>query len=250
MAFPLADSPEKTGRKHRRAPWILAAVILLGGLTAFLLVGPASRSHTLAPNASSSNGPSEQDWASLSRQYSGVWSSYVSGANGAIAAWNASFSDANNQEANIQQDQATYNSNEFGNGCSAADLTNYSSCLQQEEQTATQAQNDITAANTQIESDFHSMSNASQSYASAVDDYIGQVIGIAWPASMDRVVTDIVAKARQLRVDEDQEASFSGTSDPATASAMQTQARTDQGDLVDLNSLMTAELNRLAGIST
>jgi len=113
-------------------------------------------------------------------QYASTFDTADKTPNGTIAAANANIAQQNNR---IASDQTTNQNNEFGSGCNVADLTNYSSCLSQEHQTAANALSDENAAEAAVKNDQAQLETAVQQIQTILSTFISQLDAMSWPTS-------------------------------------------------------------------
>jgi hypothetical protein len=252
---PISDSTRAPAGAQKRSPflWVglgLAAVVaLVAGvlLTTHGGSGKADARRQSSPTASSPaptvSGPA---LLALAHQFGGALTTESQSDQAYVAAFNGANSDITKQDQQIQQDQTTYNSDLYGSGCDPANLSGYESCVQSEEQQASSAESDVAAANAQIQNDYQQYATSANTYGGALSSFIGQVVGMPWPPSMNPSVNEMVMAARQFRSDLAQQAAVTSSTPSATVSAINAQAGTDIGNFDDSISVTKAALLKLA----
>lgn len=128
-------------------------------------------------------------------------------------------SDIVGQEQRIQNDSITYSANEFGLDCAAsvsvANVEAYGTCVDEEEQTATDAETDIAAANTRLADDRQQLTALITSLSGAVGNLVQQLARLPWPTTKLRGDAEALSAALTAeRTDLEQELSaFEGAND-------------------------------------
>ena len=181
----LGQPGPQTHSDESKRKWTLAAV---GAVVVVLLLigGIAMMSHGSSPKASVASPPTSNAVNAIelaANQYRQYESEFASNATAPIAAITAANADVTKQDDRIANDQTTYQNNEFGSGCDAADYNNYPSCVAQEQQTAAGAQADETAAQASLKADANQVRTADQQAETVISTFVQQLDSIAWPTS-------------------------------------------------------------------
>jgi hypothetical protein len=247
--FPPPALPESKGNKTK---WfigggtIVVAVVLVIVLALVFGKSTPTGVHTSADRSTSTTaGSSGTALVALATQYVSAWNTETSANQAWVAASAPIVADETKQNERIQEDVDTVDANEDGLGCDAADFTNYSSCVQQEDQKAASAQSDEAAAGAQFTTDVTQYTSDVGAYEDALSNFISQVATLNWPSSMASAVGNLLTTARTYRSDLAQEAAETATTPQATISAIQAQVGTDNGNFTDANSLIKADLLHL-----
>ncbi len=192
---------------HSNWKWIVGAGVVVGAL---LLVGGLVMSRGSSRKTSASPPPTSNTVnpihvaASQFKQYE---SEYVASVQAPVAALTADNADITKEVDRISTDQTTYQNNEFGTGCNAADYTNYLSCVSQEQQTAAAAQADEAAAIAAAKND-HSQGEATdQQMENVISTFVQQLDSLVWSTSTSRQdAAQLAQSLTNLRTDYGQEA--------------------------------------------
>ncbi len=241
-------SPAGQRKSKTPALWFGGAVAVVAVVVGLVLVisGGSGKTAQTASSAAAppatTNGPA---LLSLARQYGSALATETAAAQGAFSASGVELSDITKQNQRIQQDQTTYNGNSYGAGCSVVDFSTYESCVQGEEQQASNAQTDEAAANAQIQTDEQQYASTASTLEAALSAFIGQVVAMPWPASMTTSIENMLRAARQYRNDVAQQGSTSSGTSQATSQAIQAQTGVDLGNFNDALSAVKAELLQL-----
>jgi hypothetical protein len=193
---------------------------------------------TAAPLSSSALSSLAQGYASALSTESAANQTYLASGNGANA-------DITKQNQRLQQDATTYQANEFGLGCNAADFSTYESCVHGEEQAATSAENDEAAADAQLQRDVQQYSSASSTFETSLSNFISQIVDLPWPGSMTTDVGNLLGMARKFRSDLALQAAVTPSTPTGTVSAIQAQGGIDVGNFNDALSVIKADLLQL-----
>jgi len=241
------------GDTSGRRKWFIgggaAVMVVIAAVVLALVLGkstPKSPAATSDRTPSTTSQPSGASLVATAQQYESALSTETAANQAWVAASGPIVADETKQNQRLQQDQATYNSNVDGLRCNAADFSTYESCVQQDEQSASSAQNDEAAATAQIQTDYEQYSTNVNTYETAISTFISQVASITtWPSPMTSDVNSLLTSARTLRGDLAQEAAESPSTPQATVSAITAQAGTDVGNFSDAISLIKSDLLHL-----
>jgi hypothetical protein len=252
-----SDTSDKTKRR-----WILVAAV--AGLCALLLLGviagvlftggssskptSASSNPTTPTTASAPPTSNTNDLVPVVQSFATDYATESAADKTYVAAFSSVTADLTSQDQRISQDTNTVQANEYGGGCSVADFSTYESCVSSEEQTANNANQDMTAAEAQIQTDYQQYASTASTYQSALSNFIGQVIALPWPSTYDSYVNAMVTAARAFRTDVTYQAAVTSSTPQSTVSTITAQAGTDVGNFNDaISALKAALLNGTQG---
>lgn len=149
-----------------------------------------------------------------------------------LTAFNAATNEIATQEQKLTLDNNTIQTIGFGQGCTTADASAYSSCVASEDQTASYARSDAAAVEAQIQAAFGQYASTANRYVSALNTFIGQVNGLPWPSAYSKYVRATVTTTRTFQRDVNvQEAVLASTSQ-SNASTVNTRTLVDGGKFV------------------
>jgi len=249
MTSPVAASLRDLKLRYVAVAGVIGAAVVLTGCAGGSGSPSASKATTTTRAAANSNFNSN---AAASAALVGLVQAWVPARNTEEAADHASVNaaalvnaDITKQNQRIQQDDTTVQQNQYGLGCDAADFSTYGSCVQGEEQTAATAQNDVAAAEAQVQTDDQQYATESSTFGAALSTFISQIEAMNWPNSMESTVSDLVSAAQAFRTDYADAAAETNETPQSTTSAITAQTGTDAGTLSDAVSAVNADLLHL-----
>jgi len=148
------------------------------------------------------------------------------------------------QEQRAQTDANTYSADSFGSGCtvSASDLSAYSTCVSQEQQAATSAENDETAANAQIAQDRSQIEGTDGSLSSNIDTFVQQLGDMSWPVNIKTDVARLVNSLVKYRTDTSLEVNALTDGDDLAGNTYSARATVDDSNVQNATLVLNAAL--------
>lgn len=183
------------GRNFRNKKLLLAAVgtaVAVGVVVGVLVLALGSSGNgdrrtqrantTLGASSAPDTEASQSISPSLVAQYQQDTAQYLSAWSSANTEVGSASADITKQKERYASDQTTYTSNEFGSGCTiGTDFDAYSSCLAQEQQTASGALQDENSAVAAEKADVQQEITADQQIQDALATYVQELDSLEWP---------------------------------------------------------------------
>jgi hypothetical protein len=187
-------SPQELGKRASGrlitsiAVGIVAVALVIGAVVAF---GSSSKNIPAAASSSTSPQPSSATTdpiPAIASQWTGYTRTFISAAQQENTTFLAAAGDITKQSQRISTDATTASSNLTGSNCTSlitsSDFSAYSSCLSQDRQATTQAENDETAANGEIQRDFTTIDTQVSNLNGYVHTYVSQMGTIGWTPTL------------------------------------------------------------------
>ena len=218
----------------RRRPIV---AVLLGGTMVAALSG-CSPAATASPSAAPTDPTTTWiDLGYLGNSVTRDMASVTSATLPYMTALNAAFADLAKQELKMTLDDGAIQNDRFGRGCSPADASGYASCESSEKQLVANAETDATGTQARIDADFQQAAFAARAYQSVLGVFIGQMVALPWPVSLEKYFKTLVTAARSYRREILLESSISPTTSQSSLSAF---AVKSGGDMRNVNAAMRA----------
>jgi len=168
---------------------VVVVAVLIGTVVA---IGSGSKHVSQAASSSTSPQPSSATTdpiPALASEWHGYTTAFLASAQQENTTFLAAAGDIEKQSQRISTDGTTASSNLTGSNCTSiitgSDFSAYSSCLSQDRQATTQAENDKTAANGVIQQDFTTIDTQVSNLNGYVHSYVSQMGTIGWTPTLE-----------------------------------------------------------------